>query len=52
MPELLARHNAILSRAIEAHHGFVFRIVGDAFCVAFEMAGDALHCRASKPCVR
>src|SRR5512141_3223662 len=42
MPGLLARHNAILSQAIEKYHGFVFRTVGDAFCAAFDTASDAL----------
>ena len=42
MPELLARHNAILNQAIEAYHGFVFRIVGDSFSAAFDTARGAL----------
>ena len=42
MPELLARHNAILHQAIETYHGFVFRIVGDSFSAAFDTASDAL----------
>src|SRR5678815_1090831 len=42
MPELLARHNAILNQAIDLYHGFVFRIVGDSFSAAFETAVDAL----------
>jgi class 3 adenylate cyclase len=42
MPELLARHNAILNQAIEMYDGFVFRIVGDSFSAAFDTAGDAL----------
>src|SRR6185436_3345108 len=42
MPELLARHNAILNQAIEMYHGFVFRIVGDSFSAAFHTAGAAL----------
>ncbi len=42
MPELLARHNVILNQAIEMHHGFVFRIVGDSFSAAFATASDAL----------
>jgi len=43
MPSLLARHNEILNQAIEAHNGFVFQIVGDAFCASFHNASDALH---------
>jgi predicted ATPase/class 3 adenylate cyclase len=41
-PALLDRHNALLRQAVEAHDGFVFQIVGDAFCVAFHTAGDAV----------
>jgi class 3 adenylate cyclase len=36
IPELLARHSAILNQAIETNHGFVFRIVGDSFSAALE----------------
>lgn len=43
LPALLARHNAILRDAIETNHGQVFRIVGDAFCAAFQTPGDALN---------
>ena len=42
MPRLLARHNAILNQSVEKYHGFVFRIVGDSFSVAFDTAIDAL----------
>jgi predicted ATPase/class 3 adenylate cyclase len=42
MPDLLARHNAILNQSIESYHGFVFRIVGDSFCAAFDTASEAL----------
>jgi predicted ATPase/class 3 adenylate cyclase len=41
-PALLARHHAILREAFEAHGGFVFQIVGDAFCVTFDTAREAL----------
>src|SRR6185369_9859880 len=43
MPALLARHNEILNHAIEAHNGFVFRVIGDSFSAAFHDANDALH---------
>lgn len=36
-----ARHNQILRTAIEANQGFVFQVIGDAFCAAFHSAGDA-----------
>jgi predicted ATPase/class 3 adenylate cyclase len=43
MPALLARHHAFLHQAIEAHGGYVFQIIGDAFCAAFHTASDALQ---------
>ena len=36
------RHNALLRGAILAHHGEAFRVIGDAFCVAFAEAEPAL----------
>ncbi len=42
MREALARHDALLRQAIEAHRGYVFKTVGDAFCAAFTTAPDAL----------
>jgi predicted ATPase/class 3 adenylate cyclase len=40
---LRARHHAILREAIESHNGYIFQIIGDAFCAAFHTAGDALR---------
>jgi len=40
---LRARHHDILHGAIESNHGYVFQIIGDAFCAAFHTAGDALR---------
>jgi predicted ATPase/class 3 adenylate cyclase/tetratricopeptide (TPR) repeat protein len=40
--KLRERHHAILQSAIEEHKGYVFQIIGDAFCVAFHTANDAL----------
>ena len=37
-----SRHHQILREAIESNNGFVFQIIGDAFCAAFHKAGDAL----------
>ncbi len=37
----LAKHDTILREAFESQHGFVFKTVGDAFCVAFDTAHDA-----------
>jgi predicted ATPase/class 3 adenylate cyclase/DNA-binding CsgD family transcriptional regulator len=41
--ETRARHHSILREAIESNNGFVFQIIGDAFCAAFHKAGDALR---------
>lgn len=41
--KLRYRHNEILKSAIESHKGYVFEIVGDAFCAAFSTAWDALQ---------
>src|SRR5579871_2289121 len=38
----LARHDALLREAVEAHQGVVFKTIGDAFCAAFATAPDAL----------
>jgi predicted ATPase/class 3 adenylate cyclase/Tfp pilus assembly protein PilF len=43
LPAALTRHHEILQRAIEAHNGFVFEIIGDAFCAAFEEPADAIN---------
>ena len=32
---LRARHHALLQSAMDEHNGYVFQIIGDAFCVAF-----------------
>src|SRR4051812_36771394 len=42
MRQDLARHHALLRQAVEAHAGQVFNIAGDAFCVAFTTAPEAL----------
>ncbi len=39
----LARHDALLQKAIEDNNGYVFKTVGDAFCAAFPTAPDALN---------
>lgn len=45
-PQVMAishpRHDAILRQAIEAHHGYVYQIIGDSFCAAFHNAFDGL----------
>jgi len=40
---LRARHHAILQSSMDAHNGYVFQIIGDAFCVAFHTASDGLN---------
>lgn len=40
---LRARHHEILKAAIESNHGYIFQVIGDAFCIAFSNAGDALQ---------
>lgn len=37
------RHHAILREAIEGNNGYIFQIIGDAFCASFHNAGDALQ---------
>jgi|SRR5688572_27563491 len=43
---LRARHHAILRSAIQLYDGYIFQIIGDAFCAAFHTAGDALRAAA------
>jgi len=40
---LFAKHNEILSQSIKNHNGFLFQIIGDAFCAAFHNGTDALY---------
>ena len=40
---LRARHNAILQAAVDTYNGYIFQIIGDAVCVAFHSATDALN---------
>jgi predicted ATPase/class 3 adenylate cyclase len=42
MPEALLRHEEFLRTAMEAHSGYVFKTIGDAFCAAFERVSDAV----------
>jgi class 3 adenylate cyclase len=39
---LRARHHAILRGAMESNHGYVFQIIGDAFCAAFHTVIEGL----------
>ena len=40
---LRARHHVILRETIEAHNGYVFQVIGDAFCAAFDAPKDAFQ---------
>jgi predicted ATPase/class 3 adenylate cyclase len=40
---LRKRHDDILRSAIESQNGYVFNIIGDAFCAAFHTASDGLN---------
>ena len=42
LPAALARHHAIVQAAISAHHGTVFRVIGDEFNAAFATAPAAI----------
>jgi class 3 adenylate cyclase len=43
MAGVIARHDALLRRAVEAQHGRVFKTVGDAVYAIFSAPGDALR---------
>ena len=42
MASAVARHDALIRAAVAAHGGDVFKTVGDAFCVAFSTAPQAI----------
>ncbi len=42
MRDALRRHDEIVRSEIEAHRGYIFKTMGDAFCAAFSTVGDAL----------
>ncbi len=42
MSAALKRHDTLMREAIEAHGGYVFKVIGDAFCAAFSTAPGAL----------
>lgn len=43
LPLALKRHHEILDKSIETHNGYVFEIIGDAFCAAFNSPLDAIN---------
>ncbi|HRI15203.1 MAG TPA: adenylate/guanylate cyclase domain-containing protein [Verrucomicrobiota bacterium] len=42
MGRALAQHDAMMRAVFAEHRGYVFKTMGDAFCVAFGNAGDAV----------
>ena len=42
MSAAVERHDATLEQAIQAHDGYVFKRMGDAFCAAFRTAPEAV----------
>ena len=42
MKAALARHHMLLQQAIEANGGYVFQIIGDAFCAAFHTGSESV----------
>ncbi len=46
LPAVLEKHHSILTEAVESNNGFVFKIVGDAFCCAFQKTEDAVKAAA------
>src|SRR5215207_1795180 len=43
MSQALVRHDELLREAVEAHRGFVFKTMGDAFYAAFSTAAEAVE---------
>ena len=43
MSDALARHDAVLRHVLAAHHGYVFKTMGDSFCAAFTRVGEAVR---------
>ncbi len=42
MQDAVRRHDALMGAAIEAHGGYVFKTIGDAFCAVFARPEDAM----------
>jgi len=47
LKELLDKHHDIIEQSVNENNGFVFKIIGDAFCCSFENPDDALHASLS-----
>jgi predicted ATPase len=42
MQRAVERHEALIRGALDRHHGYIFKTVGDAFCCSFRSTRDAL----------
>ena len=42
MAKAIERHDSLIQACIDAHEGYAFKRMGDAFCVAFRTAPDAI----------
>jgi hypothetical protein len=42
MDDAVKRHDALFREAVDRHNGYVFKAIGDAFCVAFARVSDAV----------
>ncbi len=42
MQDAVRRHDTLMQTAIAAHNGYIFKTIGDAFCVAFARPGEAV----------
>ncbi|HZV77524.1 MAG TPA: adenylate/guanylate cyclase domain-containing protein [Candidatus Babeliales bacterium] len=42
MDDAVKRHDTLLREAVERHNGYVFKAIGDAFCVAFARVSDVV----------
>lgn len=42
MARAIERHDELLQSCIDAHEGYIFKRMGDAFCAAFKTAPDAI----------
>lgn len=43
MGAALARHDAIIREAVQRNSGYIFKTVGDSFCIAFHTPGSAIR---------
>src|SRR5688500_19935741 len=48
MSKALSHHDELIRNAVEAHDGFVFKTVGDAFYAAFSTAAEAVDRKSTR----